>query len=208
MREPSCGLVHVSTDCPRIAAIAQTMGADVPYLRPSELASDLSTTMSVIEYALDFYEVSGQTFDYVLLAEPTSPLRRPGDFALAIDSLERHSLQFDTLVTVAPIANHPLHAKRIVKSRLTPFLPVVDAWARRQDLPPVFAPYTVAFVGKVAALRETQTYYGDRCLPLVLDRFQAYEIDDEYDFNCVEAVMSLALNRGYIEELKWPPTPQ
>ena len=201
LSDPQCGLVHVSTDCNAVADVAKSLGADVPYSRPERLATDTSTTMSVIDYALDHYRSKGHEFSFVVLAEPTSPIRKPGDFGRAVSRLRASDGRFESLVTVARAMNHPAHAKRIVDGRLVPVTSVEDAWARRQDLPDVYAPYTVAFVAHVEALLDSQTFYGQRCMPLVLDRFQAYEVDDEYDFACVEAVMELALKRGYVDPI-------
>ena len=53
--------VHVSTDDPEIAGVARAHGADVPYLRPAELARDMTPTEPVMTYALDWYERAGHT---------------------------------------------------------------------------------------------------------------------------------------------------
>ena len=201
LADPGCGRVHVSTDCNYVSDIAKSLGADVPYLRPERLATDTSTTMSVIAHALDHYRSRGDEFAFVVLAEPTSPIRKPGDLGRAVSRLRDAGGEYDSLVTVARATNHPSHAKRIVNGRLIPVTSVEDAWARRQDLPDVYAPYTVAFVAHVEALLDSQTFYTERCMPLVLDRFQAYEVDDEYDFICVEAIMELALERGYVDPI-------
>ena len=199
LADPGSGLVHVSTDCGSLSKIAKSLGADVPYVRPEQLATNTATTMSVIAYAIDYYRSRGREFSFVVLAEPTTPIRKPGDIGRAVSMLRDSVGRFDSLITVAPTPNHPDHVKRIIDGRLVPVTDVEDAWARRQDLPVMYAPYSVAFVSHVGALLNMQTFYGERCMPLVLDRFQAYEIDDEYDFICVEAVMELALRRGDIE---------
>ena len=67
--------VMVSTDSQEIADIALQSGAEVPFLRPKELATDTSSSSVVIEHALNYYKSQGEIFDYVLLLQPTSPMR-------------------------------------------------------------------------------------------------------------------------------------
>jgi N-acylneuraminate cytidylyltransferase/CMP-N,N'-diacetyllegionaminic acid synthase len=66
-----------TTDSEKIASIARTFGASVPFIRPTELASDTSTSFDAIKHAIDFYDKeSRKRFDYIVLLEPTSPLRQ------------------------------------------------------------------------------------------------------------------------------------
>jgi CMP-N,N'-diacetyllegionaminic acid synthase len=82
--------VHVSTDEPGIAEVARAHGADVPYLRPAELAQDTTPTEPVMTYALDWYERAARTFDAIVLLQPTSPLRFPGTLGAALKAFEAH----------------------------------------------------------------------------------------------------------------------
>ena len=182
-------VVHVSTDCEVTADLSRTAGADVPYLRPGELATDEATTYSAIEYALDHYAVNGREFGYVVLVEPTSPLRRPDDIDRAVGLLIDRREEFDSLVTIGQVHEHPSIMKRFEDPRVFPWTPGSDSSARRQDLEPAWFPYGVAYVAKTGALREQRTFYTERCMGMPLERFQTYEIDDALDFLCVEAVM-------------------
>lgn len=182
-------VVHVSTDDEATADLSRAAGADVPYLRPDRLATDEATTYSAIEYALDFYAEHGREFGYVVLVEPTSPLRRPDDIDRAVGLLIDSSDDFDSLVTIGQVHEHPSIMKRLDDPRVLPWAPGSDSSARRQDLEPAWFPYGVAYVAKTKALRERQTFHTERCMGMPLERFQAYEIDDALDFLCVEAVM-------------------
>lgn len=183
-------VVHVSTDGERTAEIAREAGADVPYLRPASLATDEATTQSVIEFALDHYAAAGSTFDYVVLVEPTSPLREPGDIDRAITTLLANADDFDSLVTLGPVQTHPSITKRLADSRVVPFFGEVQVASRRQDLDTAYFPYGVAYVAKTGVLLAEGTFYTSRCMGMVVERHQAYEIDDVYDFVCVEAVLA------------------
>lgn len=190
-------VVHVSTDSRDIAAIALAQGADVPYLRPTNLATDTATTSSVLQYALEFYETNGQSFDYLVLLEPTSPLRRPADIDKVVKRLHDRREVFDSILTLAPMACHPSTAKSVDEGGLVkPFCPQRASNARRQDLAPAYFPYVIAHAVKVPAFLRENSVYTKRSGGYVVERWQAYEIDDEVDFRCVEAVMQYELDKG------------
>src|SRR6476659_10209617 len=75
---PSVTRCIVSTDSPEIAAVARGAGGDVPFDRPTELAADETPMAPVLRHALAFVEEhEGAAYDYLLLLDPTSPVRRP-----------------------------------------------------------------------------------------------------------------------------------
>src|ERR1041385_6963860 len=82
------GKIVVSTDSKEIAHVAKTFGAEVPFLRPGELAQDNSTSVDVVLHALDFFEKEGENFDYVCMLEATSPQRTEKDILGALNLLE------------------------------------------------------------------------------------------------------------------------
>lgn len=181
--------VHVSTDCEITAAVARAAGADVPYLRPAHLATDEASSFSVVEFALNFYEMQAQYFEFVALIEPTSPLRKPGDIERAVRLLIENEGGYDSLVTVGRVHEHPSLMKKMDGLKVIPWAGEEHLSSRRQDLRPAWFPYGVAYVAKTRTLLEQKTFYADRCMGMRIDRSQTYEIDDEYDFVCVEAIM-------------------
>ena len=68
--------VVVTTDSAQIAAAARDAGADVPFMRPADLAADGTPMVDTVLHALDALEAQGQAYDVVALLQPTSPLRR------------------------------------------------------------------------------------------------------------------------------------
>ncbi|MGF1691934.1 cytidylyltransferase domain-containing protein [Photobacterium kagoshimensis] len=75
--------VVVNTDDQEIAAIAIHYGAEVPYLRPAELASDTATTMAVLQHQLQYFVAKGEAYRDLVLLQPTSPLRTSQDICQA-----------------------------------------------------------------------------------------------------------------------------
>lgn len=79
--------IFVSTDSREIADVAETFGVQVPDLRPEELANDTASSMDFILYTLHLLEKRGKNFSYIVLLEPTSPLRDVMDIDYAIEKL-------------------------------------------------------------------------------------------------------------------------
>lgn len=183
-------VVLVSTDSPVIAAIAKDCGAEVPFLRPAELATDTANSYDVIRHALGHYrQLAGREFDYTALLEPTSPLREDDDIDRVLAALHGASGEFDSIVTLGEVGEHPSIMKRMVGRGIEPFCRELAQTTRRQDNAPAYFPYGVAYVAKTDVLLEENTFYTRRCMGIPVRRYQNYEIDDAYDFYCVESVM-------------------
>ena len=183
-------MVLVSTDSPEIATISKYYGADAPFLRPAVLASDHASTYEVIQHALTYYrETERQVFDYTVLLEPTSPLREDDDIDRMLEALDNRSDEYDAIVSVGEVSEHPSIMTRLIGERMEPFCAELTQTTRRQDNAPAYFPYGVAYIAKTASLLEENTFYTRRCMPFPIRRYQNYEIDDIYDFLCVESVM-------------------
>ena len=182
--------VLVSTDSEEIAEISRSAGAAVPFLRPEELASDTSSTHSVVVHALDYYrEHLSQQFDYVVLLEPTSPLREKDDVDCMLEKLESHSDEFDSIISIGEVTEHPSIMKRKVGDSVEPFCSELEQMHRRQDNIPAYFPYGIAYIAKTDNLLTEETFYTRRSAYYTIRRYQNYEIDDIYDFCCIESVM-------------------
>lgn len=183
-------VILVTTDSSEIAGIAKNYGADVPFLRPSDLAGDRASTHDVIFHALAHYrETQGREFEYTVLMEPTSPLREDDDVDRMLEALDGRAEAFDAIVSVGEVSEHPSIMKRLVGDHMEPYCSELTQTTRRQDNVPAYFPYGVAYIAKTAELLRESTFYMRRCLPFVIKSYQNYEIDDVYDFLCVENVM-------------------
>ena len=182
--------VVVSTDDAAIADAARQAGARVPFLRPPALAADTSTSADAALHALAFLrEREGRSYDAVILLEPTSPLRASGDLPGVADLLARRWDDTDAVVTVGQVQlEQPAVMKRMdADGRLSPW---VAPEAQEVGEPPVaWFPYGVAYAVKTDALERWRTFYPPRVLGYTIERWQNYEVDDLFDFLCVEAVM-------------------
>lgn len=191
--------VIISTDDRDFADIAVAHGADAPFLRPVELASDTAPSLGFIVHALDTLEADGDAFDYVVLLEPTSPLTEGADVDAALDLLVH--AQADAIVGVSKLeATHPAFAvRRSNDGAITPFSSASFAdMPRRQDIEPLFVLDGTLYISSVEGLRREQSFCHGRTLGYESARHKAQEIDDLVDFICVEAV---ANHRDMLEQL-------
>jgi len=182
--------VIVSTDDEEIAEVSRSLGAEVPFIRPSELASDTATTFGVVEHALAFFRIQKlQSFEYTALLEPTSPLREDTDIDNMLERLDGARDYFDAIVSLGETSHHPSLVKRVRDRRVEAFCSELAITNRRQDNEPAYFPFGVAYIIKSDILLKERTFYPARLMGYVVHRYQNYEIDDVYDFLAVEAIM-------------------
>jgi len=180
----------VSTDSSDIATIAKDYGAKVPFLRPSDLASPQTPSVDVAKHALNFFlETNNKKFDYLVLIEPTSPLRKMTDIDLMIKKLDSFSDIFDAIVSIGPTGIHPSNVKKIDGQKIEKFCSDLSNTTRRQDAETAYFPFGVAYIVKVKSLFLENTFYPKRLTYFTISRNQCFEIDDFLDFKIVELLM-------------------
>lgn len=183
--------VIVSTEDKEIAEISRRYGAEVPFLRPEELAGDDSPTIDAIMHAVNWFEEKGDYFDVIVLLEATSPLRKEKDLDDAIELFIKNIERVDSLVGVGEVhsdTEHPYGIKKIEEGYVKPFIKGKNFY-QRQQLPKVYSIYGGIYISKTDALKRYRTFYQERTIPYFVERWQNYEIDDIYDFICVEAII-------------------
>ena len=184
--------VFVSTDSGDVAKIAQEFSANVPFLRPAELAVDDSPTSDAILHVLGQLSMSGESYDYVALLEPTSPLRKSNDIDAAISMIVQNT-DADCLVSVGEVhMEHPMIVKKIDKKGfVASYISNIAKIHRRQQADKSYFPYGVIYISKVPEFKKRQTFYTEKTIPYYIARWQNYEIDDELDFAIVAQIMKI-----------------
>lgn len=187
--------VMVTTDSEQIARVAQATGAQVPFLRPTELASDTATTFDAVKHAIDYYEIElNKRFDYIVLLEPTSPLRAKDDIDGMIEKINSLEEQYDAIVSLGEVHEHPSIMKKIVVNDIEPYCKELVMATRRQDNGIAYFPYGVAYIVKTKTLLEGKSFYPSRTTHWLINRHQCFEIDDIYDFLTIENIMNHGLD--------------
>jgi len=181
--------VVVSTDTREIAKVARQFGADVPWMRPTELASDTATSVEVVQHALSAQAALGHQYDYLVLLQPTTPLRDPAMFREALTRC--HQAAGAPVLAFADAHPHPGwcfrydHAGRLVR-----YVDLDPGITRSQDLPPAFAISGSLYVIGVARFLAEPGFTGaDMQGVFSTNRRYDIDIDDEIDWLVAEALI-------------------
>lgn len=179
----ACERVVLSTDSEEIREHVLAFGGEAPFLRPPDLATSESPMMGVVLHALE--AMAPETYDAVLLLQPTSPLRKPEHIARGIELLaEGDSV---CTVTALPKTHCPHYVMAISPDgHLQHFLPDGPSYIRRQDVPQAYTREGTLFLATTELILGRQSFYGDRCVPLILDPLESLSIDTEEDWQVAE----------------------
>lgn len=188
--------VLLSTDSPLFAEIGLRFGAMVPFIRPENISGDFSTTIEVIDHAVDFLVNNlSETYDLIVLLEPTSPLRTSEDIDNSLEKLIS-TPGATSLVSIGKAETQDLTLQFKLSNDNFIQLPQKTAvfnHNRRQDLPANFFLDGCIYISKINTLLEKKTFVHEQTVTSQLPKWKIIEIDDEYDYQ-----MALALGRLYL----------
>lgn len=179
----------LSTDAEDIAAAGRAMGAETPFMRPAHLASDTATSIDAIAHAVQSLAEAGRRFDYLVLLEPTSPLRETADIDAAITKLDTTGAEAVVSVARAESVHPAFMYFKTDNDYLQPVIPAADRAPRRQDVAPVFFLEGTVYAAQIESLLRRKSFYHDATLGLEVPKWKSPEIDDEVDLLYVEAIM-------------------
>jgi len=182
--------VVVSTDYQNIADIAKKYRANVPFLRPDYLSSDTATSFDAVEHAVDFYrDRLNKKFDYIVLLEPTSPLREDSDINLAIEKLLNSNADSIVGISKTEDQNPAFLIKQNKNGYISGYENKNMKVLRRQDIEDVYFFEGTIYISKTDVLLNKKTFYHDNTIGYEVPKYKSLEIDDIYDFIMVEAIM-------------------
>lgn len=178
--------VVVTTDDEEIRAVALAAGAQAPFLRPAELATDGALAVPTIQHAVrEMEHLRGAAYDVVMMLQPTAPLRAPEDIRAAITELAANA--GDGIISVVHVGNnHPMKMKRLTDGVLTDYDPPAVENPPRQSLPPVYIVNGAIYATRREVLMSRNSFRGTRCLGYVMPRERSVNIDTEEDFILAE----------------------
>ncbi len=187
LRCPRLGRVTVSTDDTEIADIASVYGAEVPFMRPAELASDTASEWLAWRHAIDWVEKQQGEFDIFVSLPTTSPFRSIEDVAACIALLESDP-ETDVVVTVKKAERSPFFnmVKLDASGYASLVIPPQGQVLRRQDAPAVFDMTTVAYVARTSFIKRCSGLFEGRMRSVEIPAERALDIDTPYDFKLAE----------------------
>ena len=184
-------IVHVSTDSEKYAAIAREYGADVPFLRSAELASDTANTWDAVREALSRYAEMGKTFETVMLMQPTTPLRTGEDVRAAYQLMQEKKAR--SVIAVCEVDHSPLWCDTIPEDgNMKGFGRKDLAWVTRQELKPFYRVNGAIYLLTVTenTIADDDDIYENNCYALFMDRKKSIDIDCEDDLELVEFMLT------------------
>ncbi len=178
--------VLVSTDCDEIAAVSRQYGAEVPFMRPTELAQDDSLAIDNYIYTVDrLGREGGCEIENVVILLPTAPLRNNLDIDSAVQLFRGKNA--DSVISFYQ-APHPVQWHRYVDEVgvLRSFFDDGQRLANRQDEKKAFLPNGAIYVFKYHVLKNLRVYYTDKTYPYIMPANRSIDIDTVDDFNLAE----------------------
>ncbi len=179
--------VVVSTDGDDIASVAKDWGADVPFLRPDYLASDTAKTIDAVLHCIRELEKSGEKYDYLVLLQPTQPLRQGFHIDEAIEKILESEAQ--SLASVSKVKEHPVLIRTISENGELRNLLDCSSTVRRQDFPDYYRVNGAIYINKINENLNEQTSLNDNILPYEMAHEYDVDIDELLDLKIAELML-------------------
>lgn len=176
----------VTTDSDLIKNISISYKAKVPFKRPKSLSGDTALAIPTIKHALKKYEkIKGYQFDYVVMLQPTAPLRLSSDIDKALTKLI--SSNAESIISVVDVGNyHPIKMKKIIDGKLFDYINSGLENPPRQKLEKIYIVNGAIYACKRETLICKNSFKGDYCLPYVMEDDRSINIDKLSDFYLAE----------------------
>ncbi len=194
LHSPEVSKVICTTDSETIAKVAEHMGADIPFMRPENLATDTSAMWPVIQHALqaatDHYQIE---FQSVLLLDPTSPGRTPQDVAEAIATLDNDPAADGVIGVSEPEFNPIWHCVVENDGYMQDLISEGRNYTRRQDLPHVYRINASLYLWRAEFVRTANNWRDGKSLMHIIPESRAVHVDTPEDFKHAEQALAEGL---------------
>jgi N-acylneuraminate cytidylyltransferase len=185
--------VIVSTDSELYAEIVKYYGAEVPFLRPPELAGDQSPDIEWLEYTLDRLQTAGRKYDCFSILRPTSPFRLPDTIQRAWDEFSAQT-GVDSLRAVEKCTQHPGKMWVVRGKRMMPLLPLGPAgqpWHSSQypSLPKIYVQNASLEIAWSRIVFEDRTIAGNVVMPFFTFDHEGFDVNNEYDWQLAKQLV-------------------
>tara|TARA_Y100000287_G_C14162711_1_gene325593 strand:- start:202 stop:900 length:699 start_codon:yes stop_codon:yes gene_type:complete len=178
----------LSTDSKKIASLARKNKIEVPFLRPKKFASDKSKSIDAIEHAINFFKKQKVFFDYIVLLEPTSPLRTTLDINKSINLIIKNKA--DSLVSICRVDEiNPSFLFKKKNKRLQPLEKKISNHLRRQDVEPIYFLEGTIYISKTNVLFKKRSFCHSNTIGFEVPKWKSLEIDDKTDLEIGKSIL-------------------
>ena len=186
--------VIVSTDSEQYAEIARYYGAEVPFLRPSELAGDVSPDIEWLAYTLEKLAENGRKYDCFSILRPTSPFRLPQTIQRAWQAFLTEE-GVDSLRAVEKCRQHPGKMWVVRRRRMMPLLPLSppeQPWhsSQYQSLPEVYIQNASLEIAWSKVVFKDKTIAGTVLVPFFTENYEGFDVNSAYDWNMAQHLVT------------------
>ena len=185
--------VIISTDSEKYAEVAAHYGAQAPFLRPAELAGDLSPDIEWLAHTLAKLRDEGRSYDCFSILRPTSPFRLPETIQRAWHAFQAEE-GVDSLRAVEKCQQHPGKMWVIRGNRMTPLLPLSPAeqpWhsSQYQSLPEVYVQNASLEIAWSRVVFDDHTIAGNVIVPFLTQDYEGFDVNTPYDWDLAERMV-------------------
>lgn len=192
--------VVVSTDDEEIAQVARKLGADVPFMRPTELANDTATDFDVCSHVVSELTKNGWAPTAIVMLRPTQPLRIVEDIVAVVAKFKEG--KYDSIRSLTKAEHHPYWMKKLDGDFAVPLMDLgkPDEKLRSQDLPPVYRLNGVVDIISVKNLG-SGVMYGKKMGYILIDTHRSVDLDTPFDLFLAECALKY-LSKGQTKKQK------
>lgn len=177
--------IVVSTDCKEIAQVATDYGCPPPFLRPAELATDEATAFDVVKHALSFFN---DAYDYILLLQPTSPLRTASDIDNIVQLLQDAAAS--ACVSMTEARDHPYLLYSLdSQNRAKPLIDFENKPSRRQEYPSFYSLNGALYLAESKWFLRNKRFHDETSAIYIMPPERSVDIDSQLDFLLAELLL-------------------
>jgi CMP-N-acetylneuraminic acid synthetase len=174
----------VSTDSNEIAKLSKIAGATIPFIRPSELSNDTATSFAVLAHSIE----NCDAHDYLLLLQPTSPLRTTADIDAAIEAL---TTEAKAVVSVCETEHSPLWANTLPDDlSMQNFIRTEVKNKRSQDLDTFYRLNGAVYIGETEYFLKNKGFFGNETKASIMSTENSIDIDTKLDFDFASFILN------------------
>lgn len=174
----------VSTNDKKIAKIANSYGANIPFMRPQKLATDKATTLDVIIYTYNRLIKEGKKYTHIAVIQPTSPLRKASDI---VESIKKLSGNTKAVIGVTKCDHHPLWSNQLPSDlSMKHFIRKELLNKNRQQLPEYYQINGAIYISEINYFLKNKSFFGSATKAYIMPTNRSVDIDTEKDFVLAE----------------------